>query len=138
MDSLRQRVPDGAYLVSFRLYSFDIGGVPMWTEDVTVFTDDGIFDAILGNTNPITVGFQQQRWLGISIEGEPELVPRTQLTAAPYAFQATRAESLVGGGGDSDWLFGSGGNIYRLSGGIPKRLAARCRGHSPDSPSRGL
>ncbi len=110
-------VDDGDYSLTFRIYD-DPGGAanPLWEETQAVTVDDGAFDVILGEVNPLTIAFDAPYWLGISIEGEPELVPLTELTSAPYALRAAVAESLSGGAvNDHDWEF-DGDDIYRLIG----------------------
>jgi len=103
-------VPDGIYSVTFAIYDVDTGGSALWTEPQTVLATDGVINAWLGSVAPFTgVFFDVVYWLGISVEGEPELSPRTLLTSVPYAFHASYADvSLTG---DSDWGI-NGDNVY--------------------------
>ncbi len=104
-------VADGSYELTFRLYYVDIGGAAFWTEADTLAVSSGVFNAILGKHTALSLDFDEPYWLGVSVGADPELTPRVELTASPYAFRAAVAESLVGGWGDGDWTV-SGGNLY--------------------------
>ena len=84
-------VDDGKYSLTFRLYTTESGGTPVWSEtqgDIEVI--GGVYSALLGAANPLTAGFNTVYYLGISVDGGQELTPRTRLTSAPYAL------SLIG------------------------------------------
>ena len=83
--------PDGTYNLSFRLYDITTGGSPLWEEQVSLLLNDGVFDALLGASNPIDLPFDKQYWLGIELEGESEMTPRLPLVAVPYALNAAKA-----------------------------------------------
>lgn len=106
-------VPNGLYSVTFRIYDVAVGGSEIWMEPRAVEVDDGIFNVTLGTVTPLTIPFDTQYWLGVSIEEDPELAPRTELTSSPYAFRAQFAET----GSDEDWTI-SGDDIYRLAGSV--------------------
>lgn len=103
-------VDDGDYGLTFRLYDSEAAGTELWSGTQTVTVTDGIFGAILGETTPLMIAFDAQYWLGVQVELDPELTPRVQLTAAPYALRAKTAEVA-----DDDWVI-SGNDIYRLTG----------------------
>jgi len=76
----------GTPSMTFTIY--DAGGVSKWSEshpDVSV--DNGLFAVILGSQTalPDSVFKGEDRYLGISIEGDDEIDPRTLLTSAPGA-----------------------------------------------------
>ena len=85
-------VPTGDYELEFRLYDVSAGGSPLWSETQTVRVTQGIVNAVLGNTTPIDIVFDRQMYIGISVDGAPELSPRIQLTAAPYALGAASVQ----------------------------------------------
>jgi len=85
-------VADGTYSVTFRLWDADTGGTEHWFETLDVTTQGGVFDTIIGKTSHLWMSFDESYWLGMEIEGEPELVPRTELTAAPYSLRARYAD----------------------------------------------
>ncbi len=81
-------VTDGSYNLTLRLYTVPTGGSHIWecTEAVTV--TKGIFNAVLGKTCVLTPSFDDQYYLGISVEGGAELTPRTVLSAAAYSLNS--------------------------------------------------
>ncbi|MEN9414650.1 MAG: hypothetical protein RLZ62_954, partial [Bacteroidota bacterium] len=84
-------VDDGKYSLTFKLYTQESGGTPVWSEtqdDIEVI--GGVYSALLGEANPLTAGFNEVYYLGIAVDGGAELIPRTRLTSAPYAL------SLIG------------------------------------------
>lgn len=106
-------VPDASYSVTFSIYAVDAGGTALWSEGQTLPAADGIINATLGHGVPLALPFDTTYWLGISIEGEAELSPRTELTSAPYAQRAAYADV----GADTDWTI-DGDDIYRLPGNV--------------------
>ncbi len=91
-------IPDGTYDVTFRIYNVPAGGAALWTETQSVQVRDGVFSAVLGIVNPLTLPFDAFYWISIRVAPDPEL-PRVVLTSAPYALRAAVADSVVGGGG---------------------------------------
>jgi hypothetical protein len=83
-----QNVSDGNYQLTFRIYNEPTGGTPLWSEIQTMAVSNGIFSALLGSVTPLAVSFDQIRFLGITVNTEAELVPRTLLTPSPYSFMA--------------------------------------------------
>lgn len=75
---------DGEYPITFKLYVVDSTQVK-WMEtipDVEVIS--GIYSVVLGKINPLTLAFNKDYELGISI-GTQEMLPKIKLTSAPYA-----------------------------------------------------
>lgn len=95
-------VEDGSYSIKFSLYASESGGTPVWTETQdAVDVTGGIYSVLLGASSPLTAAFDQTYYMGMSIDGGAELIPRARLTSSPYAL------SLVGTGN----LFPSSGAI---------------------------
>jgi hypothetical protein len=84
-------VANGPYEITIRLYAESMGGAPLWEEVHTVTTLNGVFDIVMGRSVPLTLTFDRQYWLAVEVAGEGEMVPRTRLTAVPYALYADRA-----------------------------------------------
>lgn len=81
-------VADGNYNLVFRIYNFESGGTALWTETYSsVVVSKGIFNVILGSKTPLVLPFDQQYWLGITVNSV-ELIPRIQLTSAAYSLNA--------------------------------------------------
>lgn len=86
-DDAGDPVEDDQYSLVFTIYD-DVGTV-LWTESQKVNTSDGLFTALLGsNGTPLTadVFSADERYLGIAVEPDPELTPRTPLVTVPYSF----------------------------------------------------
>ncbi len=94
---------EGAHTLTFSFYSSTDAGAPaLWREvhrniDVT----DGLFHVVLGSVNPIPdrTFASGQLWIGISVDNDPEIEPRMQMTAVPWAIRAAVADAVVGGSG---------------------------------------
>lgn len=90
-----QPVPEGVYKLTFKIYN-EADNL-LWTEvHNSVFIADGLFNVMLGDNTPLNLDFNQQYFLGIQINEDPELVPRINLSASPYAFMAADAENVSG------------------------------------------
>jgi len=89
-------VPDGSYAIMFNIYTAASGGSDIWSEIKTVQVAGGIFSVVLGDQSPLTIAFDEQYWLGISVDGGNEYAPRRPFTASAYALNSqTVADSAV-------------------------------------------
>lgn len=88
----------GSVDMVFRIYSQESGGDSHWIESHTgsnvVEVTDGYFDSNLGGINPLTLTFSQPLWLGITVESDSEMTPRTRLVSSPYAIRSQYANSI--------------------------------------------
>ena len=77
---------DGEYAMTFKLYAVD--GTPagvLWDETIpNVELNGGIYSVVLGLVDPLTVPFDQDYELSVSV-GASEMLPKIKLTSAPYA-----------------------------------------------------
>jgi hypothetical protein len=79
-------VDDGTYPMTFKLYTSATGGTAIWTEtQASVRLVGGLYSVSLGSVTPLTPAFDAPYWLGVTVGAEEEILPRTPLTAAPYA-----------------------------------------------------
>lgn len=85
---------EGPYQLTFRLYSGETGGTPLWEErQENVPLAGGHFSVLLGQVTLLTtMDWSQPCWLSIQVNGEPELAPRQRITSVPLAIRAERAE----------------------------------------------
>ena len=113
-DAAGDPVPDGDYSITFTVYDAPMDGTALWTETQAVSVEDGVLSAVLGSVTPIALAFDAPYWLGVSVDGDPELSPRVELTSAPYARRAQFADVSVS---DGDWTV-SGSDIYRIGGNV--------------------
>jgi hypothetical protein len=88
-----QPKPDGTYNITFNMYNSSLQYI--WGETLAVPVATGMFSVLLGQTSPLNPSFfnGQTLWLGVGVNGEPELQPRLQLGRVPYAINA----DMVGG-----------------------------------------
>ncbi|MCB9738430.1 MAG: hypothetical protein H6747_04115 [Deltaproteobacteria bacterium] len=88
---------DGTYEFTFALYAAASGGTALWSEGpLSVKVASGRFHVVLGNKTPLsgaTLAAAGERWLGIQVGSDPEL-PRSALTATPYALAAATASAV--------------------------------------------
>ena len=90
-------VPDGDYSFTFSLYDVETGGTPLWSEAHSpVAVTQGVFNVILGGTNPLTIPFDEQYWLGVTVGVDAEMTPRKPLTSAAYSLSARSVAGAAG------------------------------------------
>ncbi|HDG68198.1 MAG TPA: hypothetical protein ENG11_03525, partial [candidate division Zixibacteria bacterium] len=90
---------NGYYNMEFRIYDAASGGTLLWSEShPSVSVQKGLFNVLLGETNPIDLPFDGQYYLEIQV-GSDVLTPRIPLSAVAYAFRANIADSVAGGVG---------------------------------------
>jgi len=73
---------------TFRLYDSEFGENGIWIEEQQLQVREGLFNATLGSESPLNLPFDEQYWLGITIDDGDELTPRIPLDATPYAIKA--------------------------------------------------
>lgn len=77
-------VPDGDHLLTLTLYPTRTGAVTLYSKTLTATTINGVFSVILDSI-PDSIPFDDQYYLGITVDGGTELKPRTPLTSTPYS-----------------------------------------------------
>ncbi|HEX9659538.1 MAG TPA: hypothetical protein VGA18_04520, partial [Rhodothermales bacterium] len=87
---------NGQYDFIFRLMDFPTAGIQKWVEaqnDVQV--TDGIYNVLLGSVQTLaTVNFDDDLWLAIEVNAQPEILPRPQIVGVPYSFMSLEALDL--------------------------------------------
>jgi len=80
--------------IVFAIYEDSTGGVATWNETHTVDVLDGLFHVTLGKITPFDEDIfdSSETWLGITVETDSELSPRTRLTSVPYAIKSDYVE----------------------------------------------
>ena len=102
----------GTHSLTFRIYNVASGGTELWTETRSLALDAGLFTTTLGEVTALSLAFDTQYWLGISVDGAPELAPRTRLSGSPYSMRA----STVADGGVTGASIASGSVVRSLNG----------------------
>ena len=89
-------VPDGSYLIAFRLYAQAVGGQTKWTEIAAkIQVSGGRFRHALGVSQPLGVALGGGAiWLGVTAANEPEMT-RVKLGSSPFAGRAALASNLA-------------------------------------------
>ncbi len=102
-DANGKAIADGSQDVIFKLYTQESGGVAAWTEAQTLNVYGGVYSTHLGKTQSL----ESLDWgvstyyVGVTIQGT-ELIPRTELTFAPYSLGAPKAQEVVCSGAVGD------------------------------------
>lgn len=96
-DSAGQALLDPV-VVEFSIYSVETGGTPLWSEFQNVFPAQGLFSTSFGSTgNPFPPSmFDTPLYLGVKVSVDPEMTPRTPLSASAYSLKAEDAQTLGG------------------------------------------
>ncbi len=82
---------DTTISIVFTIYNAEVGGIALWIEtQSTVVVDKGIFNVLLGSTTPVpdSVFDGTIRYLGVTVGGDPEIIPRKPMVSVPYAYRA--------------------------------------------------
>lgn len=89
--------PDGAYNMTFSIYTVESGGAAIWTETESVPVSKGLFVTLLGDTSPFNLAdfTGQNLWLGLAVGTDPEATPRQRLAAVAYALHADSADTAL-------------------------------------------
>jgi len=94
-------LPESDYLLTFRIYDAAVGGTVLWSSGAQLkHVSNGLFTHQLGSAVPLPVDLfdsDSVRYLGVQVEADPELTPRTQMISTPYAFHAHSADLAYSG-----------------------------------------
>jgi len=94
-DSVGDPVNDTVSIV-FSVYSGTSGGTAVWSEKhLSVEVTGGLFNVLLGDSGtPIYAAYlEDDRYLGVKVEDDSEMVPRQRITSAGYSLRADVANS---------------------------------------------
>jgi hypothetical protein len=85
-------VNDGTFEITVSIYDQESGDLPIWQEQQTVTTANGVFSIIIGEYQSLDLDFRKQYWISTQIGTSAESSPRIKLSSAPYAFIAKSVE----------------------------------------------
>ncbi len=119
----------GTVTMKFVLYDAVIAGNAVWNETQSVTVTNGVYNAIIGAVTQggITLPFDRQYFLGVTINADAEMTPREPLTSVGYSFRAGAADSVTdgvyatGSYADPSWITSLAGN--KISGDISGNAA---------------
>ena len=84
---------NGTFNMTFRIYDAATGGTALYTEGPrAVAVNNGVFSVQIGSTTALQPELfrSASAYLGITVAGDSEMVPRQQLTMSAYAFTASQ------------------------------------------------
>jgi hypothetical protein len=95
-DPLGKTVEDGYYVMSFGLYSNEASSTAIWEEiHTSVLISNGVYLVELGSVTSLDeVPFNENYWIGISINNGTEMEPRIKLTKSPAAMSVFGANNV--------------------------------------------
>ncbi len=102
---------DGIVSITFSIYADSTGGVALWTETQSeVQVMNGLFHVLLGSETffPGDLFGDPERWIGIEVNSDGEMEPRSRIASVPYAIQSSYS---------NEWSI-EGDDIYRLEGNV--------------------
>jgi len=94
-------VPDGTYSIQFAIYDDPVSADPahkLWGEtNPNVQVKGGLFSVLLGSVNnlPGNIFDNPNRFFGVKVGGDPEMVPRQQIASVGYALKAAAADTAA-------------------------------------------
>jgi hypothetical protein len=90
---------NGDVAITFRIWDADVNGTELWSEaHAAVTVTEGVFNVVLGSFVPITAEILDgDRYLGLTVGTDSEMVPRMKVTSGAYAIRAGYAESVAAG-----------------------------------------
>ena len=86
--------------IIFKLYNTLTSEIPLWIEEhPSVSVSKGYISVILGELKPLTsiVLSNDNLYLGISVNDDPEMKPRQQLASAVFTIRAAVADTVIDG-----------------------------------------
>lgn len=86
-------IADGNHSITIKLYESASGGAAIYEESQSTTIVKGLFNVIIGSVTPISpsLAFDKAYYMSIAVDGGAELVPRSAISAAPYAMYASVA-----------------------------------------------
>ena len=111
---------NGNTLITFNIYTTQTGGSSIYTESDNINVSNGLVSWLIGSNTPLTLPFDQQYYLGVTVDGDIEMTPRLALSDAPYAFNSINANNsaFLGGVAASGYMLTNGGQNLVTTGNI--------------------
>jgi hypothetical protein len=93
-----EKIPlnDVSIKITFKFYDALTGGNVLWTEEhQSVPVNQGIYNVILGKKESLDkIILSNKLYLGISIENDPEMTPREEVSSVLFSFRAAVAATV--------------------------------------------
>jgi len=111
----------GTHDLTFKIYPDSLQATsPLWTEVHTgVSIDQGLFSVLLGGVTPFPSDLfdADERWIGITVDSDPEIDPRVRIASVPWALRASVADTALATLSDGVWE-SAGTGIYFNNGNV--------------------
>lgn len=124
-DSTGAAIPDDVYLIKFIIWDDPTatgGGNEKWNSGFqNINTVGGLFSYDLGSNVALPddlFATDTSRWLGITVNTDPEISPRTKINTEAFAYQALRADSAGTLGGQPPAYYLAWGNLTGVPAGF--------------------
>ena len=108
----------GSDNITFKIYESADSESPLWSQTISITFDNGYYSVLLEpglSEGVILVSENSELYLGITLEGSPEFLPRSSLSSMPYALRSGSATGAVHVVGDlivdGDPFIDSTGNL---------------------------
>ncbi len=91
---------DTTVAMTFKLYTDSTAGSLLWTETrPSVSVTDGLFNVRLGQITTLgdAVFNNLQIWLGVTVGGNSEMMPRSRVVSVGYAYRVSTVDGAGGG-----------------------------------------
>ncbi len=102
-DEVGTPVADDFYMITFRLFTSETGGIAIWTEQHSdVQTTDGKFGVLLGSYVHLseTTVSGNDLFLEVQVGADDPMTPRAQIGSVPKAMTASRVDGDIQTGND--------------------------------------
>lgn len=87
---------NGTYTITARLYDSSSSGTMLCEDDDSITVTNGLFNMSMDFCNSSDF-YGEQVYLGISVDSDPEMTPRTRISPVPYAFNVRPGATIKGG-----------------------------------------
>jgi hypothetical protein len=90
LDPATNNPKNGAFSMQFKLYTVPTGGAALFAETQSVTVVNGVFNVQIGTISLLTTDLFSgaSAYLGVTVGGDAEMLPRQPLSMSPYAFTA--------------------------------------------------
>jgi hypothetical protein len=95
---------NGSHDLTFKFYPDSLASAALWTEvHFAANISYGLFNVILGSVAsiPDSLFSGSDRWIGVSVDSDPEIEPRARITSVPWAMRAAMADTALACSGES-------------------------------------
>lgn len=89
---------DTTVSMTFTIWPTAVAGAPDWTETHPVVTvTDGLFNVQLGSITTLPDLFSVDRWLGVTVGDDIEMIPRERIVSVAHAYRVGTVDGASGG-----------------------------------------